>query len=204
MMSFLSVTKRIFLRLKGRHFMNPQSNLPKLLALAAEGDQHSFGEFYELHLHEIYRFILFRVDDHDEAEDLTAKVFLQAWESLTSHREQQIQNIRAWIYRIAYNKVIDYHRSRKSQEPIDGKTSQTLGGTWLESELDDLLISRTLAEGVRRLPSNYQEVIILRFINGLSHAEVAEIMNISTSHVRVLQYRALKQMRKIIYEVSNE
>ncbi len=185
--------------------MDPQANLPKLLALAADGDRHSFGEFYELHLKEIYRYILFRVSDHDEAEDLTAKVFLEAWESLTgTRREQKIQNIRAWIYRIARNKVIDFHRTRKPQEPIDGNLDQTLQGAWLEREVDDLFISQKLAEGVRQLPAIYQEVIILRFINRMSHAEVAEIMNTTASNVRVLQYRALQQMRELVSEVKNE
>ena len=184
--------------------MNPQANLSKLLALAAEGDRYSFGEFYQLHLNEIYRYILFRVNDHNEAEDLTAKVFLDAWESLTSARHRQrIKNIRAWIYRIAHNKVTDYHRARKPQEPIDETPENKLQGEWLEHELDDLFVSRKLAEGVRRLQANYQEVIILRFINELSHAEVAEIMNITESHVRILQYRALQKMREIVSEVKN-
>ena len=181
--------------------MDPQLNLPKLLALAAEGDRHSFGEFYELHLHEIYRYILFRVYDRDEAEDLTAKVFLEAWEDLTSRqRPHKIRNIRAWIYRIAHNKVIDYHRTRKRkpQGPIEDNPDKRLRGAWLESEMDDWSISRELAEGVQHLPANYQEVIILRFINQMSHAEVAEIMNITEGHVRVLQYRALQQMRERI------
>jgi RNA polymerase sigma-70 factor, ECF subfamily len=185
--------------------MDPQSNLPKLLALAAEGDQHAFGEFYALHLNEIYRFILFRVNDHDEAEDLTAKVFLDAWESLTGARhEQKITNIRAWIYRIARNKVIDYHRTRKPQEPLEGNPDQKLQGAWLESHVDHLFVSRALARGIQQLPENYQEVIILRFVNRMSHADVAEVMNITTSHVRVLQYRALKQMREIVSEVNHE
>lgn len=183
--------------------MNPQANLSKLLALAAEGDRYSFGEFYQLHLNEIYRYILFRVNDHNEAEDLTAKVFLDAWESLTRARHgQKIENIRSWIYRIARNKVTDYHRARKPQ-PIDETPESKLQGGWLEHELDDLFVSRKLAEGVRRLQANYQEVIILRFINELSHAEVAEIMNITESHVRVLQYRALHKMRELVSEVKN-
>ncbi len=185
--------------------MNSQSNLPKLLALTAEGDRNSFGEFYEFYLNEIYRYILFRVSDHNEAEDLTAKVFLEAWESLNSaRRKQRIENIRAWVYRIARNKVTDYHRTRKPQEPIDNNPDKKLQGAWLESELDDLFISRKLAEGVRQLQANFQEIIILRFINQMSHAEVAEIMNITESHVRVLQYRALQQMREIMSEVTNE
>jgi RNA polymerase sigma-70 factor, ECF subfamily len=185
--------------------MNSQSNLPKLLALAAEGDRNSFGEFYEFYLNEIYRYILFRVNDHNEAEDLTAKVFLEAWESLTGARHKQsIENIRAWVYRIARNKVTDYHRTNKAQEPLDEVPDKKLKGAWLESELDDLFISRKLAEGVRQLPANFQEVIILRFINQMSHAEVADIMNITENHVRVWQYRALQKMRETMSEVTNE
>lgn len=185
--------------------MNPQANVSKLLALAAEGDRYSFGEFYQLHLNEIYRYILFRVNDHNEAEDLTAKVFLEAWESLTGARPgQKINNIRAWIYRIARNKVTDYHRTRRPQEPIDNNPDKKLQDAGLERELDDLFISRKLALGVRQLQANYQEVIILRFINQMSHAEVAKIMNITESHVRVLQYRALNKMREIVSEVKNE
>jgi RNA polymerase sigma-70 factor (ECF subfamily) len=184
--------------------MDPQLNLQQLLLRAAEGDRHSFGQFYELYLREVYRYILFQVNDHDEAEDLTAKAFLEAWESLTGARQAaKIKNIRAWIYRIAHNKVIDYRRTQKPQDPIDDHEIE-LQGAWLETELDQWFTSQKLAEGVRQLPPNYQEVIILRFINQMHHAEVAEIMNLTENHVRVLQYRALEQMRKIVSEVNNE
>jgi RNA polymerase sigma-70 factor (ECF subfamily) len=185
--------------------MHSQSNIPKLLAVAAEGDRHAFGEFYEVFLNEIYRYILFRINEPDEAEDLTSKVFLEAWENLTGGRHQQnIKNIRAWIYQIARNKVTDYYRTRKHQEPIDDNPDKSLQGAWLESDVEDLFISQKLAEGVQKLKADYQEVIIMRFINQMSHAEVAAIMNITEGHVRVLQYRALQQMRGIMSEVNNE
>ena len=100
--------------------------------------------------------------------------------------------------------MTDYHRTKKPQEPIDDNPDKKLQSNWLEGELDDLFISRKLAQGVRQLQANYQEVIILRFINQMSHAEVAEIMNTTESHVRVLQYRALHKMREIVAEVDNE
>ncbi|SRR5260221_2919851 len=185
--------------------MNSQSALSILLDQAAKGDRHSFGEFYELYLKEIYRYIFFRVYNHDEAEDLTTKVFLEAWESLaTKSREHQIENIRAWIYRIAHNKVIDYRRTRKPQVPIENNPDKNLQVAGLESDMDNLFLSQQLAEGVRKLPANYQQIIILRFINQLSHAEVAEIMQITESHVRVLQHRALLMMRAMISEVASE
>jgi len=185
--------------------MKPQSVPSKLLDQASQGDRHSFGEFYELYLKEIYRYIFFRIYNHDEAEDLTTKVFLEAWESLTRKpQERKIENIRAWIYRIAHNKVIDYRRTRKSQVPIENNPDRNLLVAGLENEMDDLFLSQKLAEGIRRLPANYQQVIILRFINQLSHAEVAAIMQITESHVRVLQHRALMLMREMISEVDSE
>jgi RNA polymerase sigma-70 factor (ECF subfamily) len=83
---------------------------------------------------------------------------------------------------------------------IDDHSDDAFRGEWLESELEDAFTVQKLADGVRRLPAMYQEVIILRFINQLSHAEVAGIMNVTESHVRVLQYRALKLMREKLKE----
>ena len=181
-----------------------QSTDSKLLARAANGDRQSFGEFYERYLKEIYRYIFFRVYDHDEAEDLTTKVFLEAWEGLIGKpRQQNIKNIRAWIYRIAHNKVIDYLRTRKPHVPIEDHLDRDSQTARLEIEVDDLFMSQRLADGVRHLSETYQQVIILRFINQMSHANVAEIMGITEGHVRVLQHRALQQMREVMSEVDN-
>jgi RNA polymerase sigma-70 factor, ECF subfamily len=185
--------------------MNLEPALSTLPEQAAKGDRNSFGQFYELYLQEIYRYLYLRVDNHQEAEDLTTKVFLDAWESLLKlPREQKIENIRAWIYRIAHNKVIDYRRTRKLLVSIEDNSHKNLQVGGLEREVDSLFLSRQLAEGIRHLPANYQQVIILRFINRLSHAEVAEIMEITEKYVRVLQYRALRQMRRLLAEVYSE
>jgi RNA polymerase sigma-70 factor (ECF subfamily) len=185
--------------------MNLQSARSTLLDQASLGNRHSFGQFYELYLKEIYRYIYFRVENHQEAEDLTTKVFLDAWESLLKKpREQKIENIRAWIYRIAHNKVIDYRRTRKQLVSIEDNSHKNLQAGGLEGDMEDLLISQQLAEGIRQLPSNYQQVIILRFINQLSHAEVAEIMQTTEKYMRVLQHRALRQLRQLLAEVDSE
>jgi RNA polymerase sigma-70 factor, ECF subfamily len=182
----------------------PHSTDSKLLAQAANGNRQSFGEFYERYLKEIYRYIFFRVYDHDEAEDLTTKVFLEVWESLTGKpRKHEVNNIRAWIYRIAHNKVIDYHRTRKPLVSIEDHLHKNLQIAGLEGEIDDLFVSQKLAQGVRQLSGTYQQVIVLRFINQMSHAEVSEIMGVTESHVRVIQHRALQQMREVMSEVDS-
>ncbi len=181
-----------------------QSTDSKLLSQAANGDRRAFGEFYEIHLKEIYRYIFFRVYDHDEAEDLTTKVFLEAWEGLRQRpSRQKINNIRAWIYRIAHHKVVDYLRTRKQHISMEDHLDQDLQTAGLEMDVDDLFMSQKLVNGVRQLSDIYQQVIILRFVNRMSHAEAAEILGITESHVRVLQHRALQRMREVMTEVNN-
>jgi RNA polymerase sigma-70 factor (ECF subfamily) len=184
--------------------MTLHSRTRQLLARAAEGDVNSFGEFYDLHLPEIYRYIFLRIRDPDEAEDLTARVFLDAWEGLTGgRRQQEIRNIRAWLFRIARNKVIDYLRTRRPQARLKDDSDAGAPGLPMEEQLQASFVSRTLAEGIRKLPPSSQEVIILRFVAQMSAAEVAEIMDISESYVRVLQYRALRQIRNLVSEVND-
>lgn len=179
-------------------------NLSKLLHQAAKGDRQSFGEFYELHLNEIYRYIFFRVGDHHEAEDLTEKVFLDAWENLISAgKGKKIEYARAWIYKIARNKVIDYYRTRIPQVSIEDNRHEKLQSDWLESDVGDVFVNQELVAAIRKLPEDQQQVIVLRFINQLSHADVAEILNIKEGYARVLQYRALKRLRDIMTKAED-
>ncbi|MBS1250640.1 MAG: ECF RNA polymerase sigma factor SigW [Chloroflexi bacterium] len=176
----------------------------ELLAKAARGDRRAFGEFYELHRDEIYRYIFFRISKNQHiAEDLTGKVFLEAWESLHRKKRQKktIKNLRAWIYRIAHNKIVDHYRTRKFPGSLEDHQEQFLLSDEVEYEVGQGLLSQVLAEGIDQLSPTYQQVIILRFINQVSHAEVAEILDIKEGHARVLQYRALKKLRRLIPEV---
>ncbi|MGD2254055.1 MAG: RNA polymerase sigma factor [Anaerolineales bacterium] len=174
----------------------------ELLSQAAKGDRKSFGAFYERFIGELYRYVYLRIGDHEEAEDLTETVFLKAWEALTGEsKDQRIRNIRAWIYRIAHNTVVDHYRARKNTVSIDETLDKSLRSTWLEREVDDAIISQKMAKGIMQLPSIDQRVIILRFVNQMSHAEVAQILQVREGHVRVLQYRALKRLRNLLSEI---
>jgi RNA polymerase sigma-70 factor (ECF subfamily) len=174
----------------------------KLLNQVAKGDRKSFGAFYERYVGELYRYIYLRIGNREEAEDITETAFLKAWEALTGENQsQRIRNVRAWIYRIAHNTLVDHYRARKNSISIDEAPDKRLQSTWLESEVDDAIISEKLAVGIKKLPSIYQQVIILRFVNQLSHAEVAKILQIREGHVRVLQYRALKRLRSLVSEI---
>lgn len=167
-----------------------------LLARAIQGDAEAFGDLYERYLDEIQRYVFYRVADRFDAEDLTETVFLKAWEALP-RSVAPIVNLRAWLYRVAQHVIIDYYRTSKvttDLSPEQTRDRQPLP----ESQIQDRDVQQQLARLIQSLDGNLQQVIVCRFISGLSHAETAEIMGLKEGHVRVLQLRALQKLREML------
>jgi RNA polymerase sigma-70 factor (ECF subfamily) len=140
--------------------------------------------------------VFYRVANRFDAEDLTEAVFLKAWEAL-SHAESAIANLRAWLYRIAHNVVIDYYRTaRANTELIAEKLHDRQPSP--ENEILDRDVQHELATLIQSLDATLQHVIVCRFIGGLSHAETAEVMGLKEGYVRVLQLRALQKLRQML------
>lgn len=168
----------------------------ELLGSALQGDTEAFGDLYERYLDEIQRFVFYRVADRFEAEDLTEVVFLKAWEALPRFGSANV-NLRAWLYRIAHNTIIDHYRTRKVTTDLSAE--QLYDSHPLPEEAaQDFDEQRQLARLIKSMDPTRQQVIIYRFVHGLSHAETAEIMGIKEGHVRVLQLRALHRLRKLL------
>jgi RNA polymerase sigma-70 factor (ECF subfamily) len=175
----------------------------ELIARSIDGDTGAFGTLYERYLGAIYRYVYYSVPDHAEAEDLTENVFLKAWQALPRFRLQEA-GFRAWLYRIAHNAIIDRHRTRKRTEPLEEvahlRDPAPTPETVVEADQEVLRLSAALS----RLKPKARQVILCRFISGLSHAETAEALGVSEGHVRVLQHRALKRMRRLLTEDVDE
>jgi len=174
--------------------MPSQPNDARLVQQAIAGDREAFGDLYELHLDSIYRYIFYRLNDEREAEDLTETVFLKAWEALNRYRPSEIP-FAAWLYRIAHNLLVDRHRTHKRLDSLDEHYSdpQTDPETRALHNVDAAVIVQALTQ----LDPSHQQVLTLRFINGHSHAETAQIMERSETNVRVLQHRALAALRRL-------
>jgi len=179
---------------------SPVSNEDELIRQAVGGDAEAFGELYAFYLHRIYRYIFYKVGNAMEAEDLTEQVFLRAWEVMERYRHQGYP-FSSWLYRIAHNLVVDYYRTRKSVDSIDSVSfylaSEDLSPE--ESLIKKAEVTR-LREAIARLPEEQQQLLLLRFIEGLRHAEVAQILDKSEGAVRVMQYRALSSLSDILGE----
>jgi len=173
-----------------------------LLERASNGDRRAFGKLYERYHQQIYRYVFYRISHPDEAEDVTETVFLRTWQTLPRLKDQKrpVRHFQAWLYRVAHNAVMDYHRNPQEIVPLDTAKSLHDPAPMPEFAAQANQESHNLRAAIARLEPKLQQVLVCRFINQLSHSETAEIMGINEGHVRVLQHRALKRMAEIMAE----
>lgn len=186
-----------------------QQELPdqNLIERAACGDQEAFGDLYERYLEPIYRYVYFRVPTPEEAEDLTETIFLRAWETLAMKKNIKIDNFKAWIYRIAHNLTVDFHRKKKTIQLEASQLEASISQPTLSNPeflVQNKLSAQSLNNAIGKLEETFQNVIVLRFFNKLSHAETAEILGMKEGNVRVIQYRALKKLQTFLSEENYE
>lgn len=170
----------------------------RLIQEVLRGDAQAYGELYQRYVEEIYRYIYFRsAKNRIDAEDLTQMVFMRAWKAIMKNSTDQY-HFRSLAYTIARNLTIDQWRARKDVIALEDVEEERLSNTLPDPEQNTLTSERMeeLQKAVRRLDPIMQDVIICRFANQLSHAETAKTLGITEGHVRVLQHRALKVIRK--------
>jgi len=168
-------------------------------------DRESFIKAYDKHLDSIYRFVYFKVSDKETAEDITSYVFLKTWDYVNNDNLKDYKTLKSLLYKVARNLVIDHYRKASREMNVSLETEDGL----IEAvdERQDLLKEAEIAsdyeglsEKMRELKDEYREAIILRYVNELSIAEIAEILEKSKGNVRVLIYRALNALKQIVKE----
>jgi RNA polymerase sigma-70 factor (ECF subfamily) len=175
-----------------------------LVARASQGDKNAFGDLYVRYMDDIYRYIAYRVNNHQQdAEDLTEQVFLKAWNGLDQYRGDV--PFKAWIFRIARNTVFDFYRTRKEVLPLSEDSLVTDQNHDMEEKLLSKEQSVQLVDAIGQLSPMHQNVLILRFIIGLSVRDVAQILDRSEGAIKALQHRALKAARVFLMkgEITN-
>jgi RNA polymerase sigma-70 factor (ECF subfamily) len=154
---------------------------------------------YDQYLDQIYNYVFYRVGNTQDAEDLTEMVFLKAFEYLSRSKSgKKLENARAWIFRIAHNLVVDHYRTKKSYTSIDDDFLIHSSDPQPETAFQQKEEFQGMIKALKSLDPTFQQVLICRFIDGLSHRETARIMNIKENHVRILQFRALKKVRALL------
>ncbi len=176
-----------------------------LIRAAVGGDSSAFGALYDRYHAMIYRFVMIKVGRREEAEDITHQVFLSAWQNVHTYKHKGYP-FSSWLYRIARNQVIDHYRSRKGKSDVSiEKADPELFG--VETDYIGNLSAKIELERVRsavgRLKPDYQDVIILRFVEDMSLKESAVALGKSEGAVKLLQHRAIRELKKALSDESS-
>lgn len=172
-----------------------------LVKAAQEGDMVAFGDLFDRYYDVVFRYVLFRTGDRTLAEDLTQETFVRALRRISSVSYQG-RDIGAWFVTIARNLIFDHVKS--SRYRLEQTTSEIIelspstGGP--EQEVLDGATNDELLRCVRKLNADQQECIQLRFLQGLSVAETAEIMDRNEGAVKALQHRAVRRLAQLLPE----
>ena len=169
------------------------------LAQAAQGDTEAFSVLYERYIGRIYNYIYYRTGNQHEAEDLTARVFFRALGHIGTYRNIGVP-FSAWLYRIAHNLVANWYRdrNRRYEVPLEDYVGLPQQVSHPEVELLYHQEEEGLLKVIRKLPPDRQQLVILKFVDNMSNAEIALIMGRSEGAVKSLYHRTLLSMRNAL------
>lgn len=153
------------------------------------------GEIYDANAPRIYRYIYHRLGNQALAQDLTSEVFIRWLGTRTTP-----DNLPAFLYRIAHNLVVDHLRRNPPAGPLDENMAAGHGDPVQSAELD---VERSrVRRALRRLTPEQEQVIVLKFLEGLSNEEIAQVVGKPVGAVKALQHRAMANLRLLLAEDS--
>jgi RNA polymerase sigma-70 factor, ECF subfamily len=162
----------------------------------AGADKEAFGELYERYLTKIYNYIYYRTGNAQDAEDLTAKVFYRAMSHIQNYEDKGVP-FQAWLYRIAHNLVANFHRdqSRRKVIPLDDYIAHSLRSEAPDKQTEATEEQEMLLAAIRRLPEDRQQLLILKFVEHKSNAEIGDLMERTEGAIKSLYHRTLLALR---------
>jgi RNA polymerase sigma-70 factor (ECF subfamily) len=170
-----------------------------LVRRAQDGDAEAFGQLYDHYVTMVYRYVYHRVGDRATAEDVTSETFVRALRRIDSLSFQG-RDVGAWLVTIARNIVLDHVKS--SRYRLEVATADMRDADRATDGPEDAVIAhltnQQLLECVRQLGAEQQECIVLRFLQGLSVAETAEIMGKKDGAIKALQHRAVRRLAGLL------
>lgn len=159
--------------------------------------QKIFLAAYDAHSEAIYRHCFFRLSSHERAEEFVQEVFLKTWQYLSQGK--RVENIRAFLYRVATNMIVDEYR-RKKETSLEGILEKSENAGFTEP-MDDSIEHQTLVHEIKnaldKLSEDAREVIVMRYMDDLGPREIAEVLGITANAVSVRINRALKELKNI-------
>lgn len=172
-----------------------------LLLQIKTGSEEAFSALYRNYIDRIYKYIFLKIGSRSDAEELASNVFFKLWAYVKEGRH--ISSIKSFLYKIARNGVVDYYRMKSTRE---GKNIMALeevenkhfvSAVSVIADMEKREEMNRLEQALLKLKGDHREIIILKYIEGLNTAEIAEIVNKSRMSVRVQIHRATKALKQI-------
>lgn len=168
----------------------------EMLGRAARGDREAFGALYERYVERIFNYVYYRTGNLHDAEDLSARVFQRAMNHIHNYTDRGVP-FSAWLYRIAHNLVANWHRDRSRKQEIALSELAVVPSS--EDRPETVLVRSqdqdSLMRLIRQLPAERQALLILKFVENLSNAEIGQIMGRSEGAIKSLYHRTLLALR---------
>ena len=162
-------------------------------------ENQAFSDLYDKYSSDLYRFIFYKVSSQEEAQDLTSLVFLKAWQHISKHSLGETKTLRALIYKIARNAIIDHYREGRDKiESLDNEAKPIQirdEDIDLEKQMDKQISLLKINKQLHKLKEEYREMIVLRYINELEIEEISVITAKTKANVRVILHRALQALK---------
>jgi RNA polymerase sigma-70 factor, ECF subfamily len=183
--------------------MTTQSQDNELLQKLNNADQEAFLEVYDAYAEKIYRFVYYKVENRETAEDLSQTTFFKVWEYVSDSRGH-IENIQAFLYQIARNLVFDHWRGKgKESLPLLEEVFKKIDDTpTLEERIDGYLDWQLARQALQKISENYKEVILMKYLEELSVEEISKVLKKDKNNVYVLIHRATAALKREIDKLS--
>ncbi|HFB52458.1 MAG TPA: sigma-70 family RNA polymerase sigma factor [Anaerolineae bacterium] len=177
------------------------TDMVEIIAAARRYEHWAFEELYNRYADKLFRFLLLRVGSRTEAEDLVAMAFERVLQRIDTFKGKSVASFSAWIYQVARNLLIDHYRRKQKMEtsPLEnhrGTMADKSPGPAKRVEATES--AQSLYDAISTLTPVQQQVVALKFFEGMSNAEIAAVVGKSEGAVKSLQHRALASLAKIM------
>ncbi len=170
--------------------------------MRSQATEQLFLEVYDEHADAIYRFCYFKLFDKEKAEELTQEAFMRTWEYLASGKE--VDNLRAFVYRVARNSIVDYFRKKKELS-LDELHEQGFDASIEDaSRWENIIDGADAIQAIRLLDEKYREALLLRHVDGMAVKEIALLCGETENAISVRLHRGLKQLKEVLRPVPRK
>jgi len=175
----------------------PEAELQELIVASKGGDTEAFGKLYDHFFLPVYRYAAFRLPK-EIAEDVTADIFVKAWEKIHTYKAQKGVPFSAWLFRIARHSVIDTYRTNRGFEEVPEQLEDTDTFNHTQTRMHRKDLVHSVQAALNKLPNRYREILLLSFVSELPHSEIARILRLTEGAVRILKLRALRKLEALL------